>query len=299
MSRAPRPAALYGAFFACALIWGSTFLVIRLGIDTMPPLWSAALRHALAAPLLVLIAAALRTPLPAGAARRAAVGYGLANLGVAMALLYWAETRVPSGLAAVFYATIPLTSTFMTRAFGLEAITPMKVGAAAVALAGVVVIFAGQVGESVPALPLVGLFVAATLAGLGTVLLKRGPRQHPIGANAVAAMAGGLVCLAASFAAGEPHPLPRTAAEVGPIVYLTLSGSIGAFVLFTWLVNHWDVTRISFVSVIVPVVALILGAIVLGERMSGQSLFGSGLVVAGVLLRITSDRAAARAAARP
>ena len=291
----PHPLSLYGAFLGCALIWGSTFLVISVGNDVFPPYWAATLRVGLAALLLVLIGALTGNSLPRGPALQSAAGYGLFTLGINMGLLYWAEKTVPSGLAAVFYATVPLTSTFLTRAFGMERITWAKVGAATISLIGVAVIFSGQLAERVPLLPLVALFIAATCGGLGNVLLKRGPRQNPIGANAVGNMVGFVVCLIFSFATRERHVLPRTGPEILPILYLTIAGSVGAFVLVSWLVNHWDVTRISFVSVIVPIIALILGAMIRHERMGWPSLVGSALVLAGVLIRIVSDRRAAQA----
>lgn len=291
-AKTPPAPALFAAFLGCAMIWGSTFLVISIGNDAMPPLWAAAVRLAIAAPLLMLLALVTRNPLPRGRALSAAVQFGLVNFGLQFALLYTAEKRVPSGLAAVFYATVPLTSTFLTRLFGLERITRIKVAAAAVALVGVAVIFSEQMRVSVPAWPLIELFLAATCGGLSAVLLKRGPRQNPVGANAAAAIAGGLFCLVASLVLREPHPLPRTAAAFLPILYLATMGSIVAFVLFAWLVNHWDVTRISFVSVIVPVVAVILGTIFRHERYTVVTLVGSLLVLAGVLIRIRSDRAA-------
>ena len=265
-----------------------------MGNDTVPPLWAAAIRLGLAAPILALLALLSRQSLPRGQALTAAAGYGIFTFGVGFSLLYWAEKKVPSGIASVFYATIPLTSTFITRALGLEKMTWIKVGAAAVALAGVVVIFAAQMSGSVPIWPLLGLLVAATSAGFGTALLKRGPRQPPVGANAVAAVAGLVVCLAASLVAGESHAVPRTFDEIFPILYLTIAGSVIAFVLMAWLVNHWDVTRISYVSVIVPVVALALGGAVRHERLTAISLMGSALVLAGVLLRIHSDRHSGR-----
>jgi drug/metabolite transporter (DMT)-like permease len=288
--RPPSSLALGGAFFVTAAIWGSTFLVISIGNDTMPPFWAAAIRLALAAPLLFLIAAVARQPLPRGPALTSAALFGLLSFGIGFTLLYWAERHAPSGLAAVIYATIPLTSTLLTRAFGLESLTGLKVGAALVALIGVAVIFRGQTGGTFSVAALMALLVASVAAALGTVLLKRGPRQSPIGANAVGAVAGFAVCLAASLLAREPLVMPSTWAQLFPILYLTVAGSIGAFVLMAWLVNHWDVTRISFVSVIVPVVALILGAVVRHERLAPTSLLGSALVIVGVLLRVAADR---------
>ena len=267
--------------------------MISIGDDTVPPLWGATLRLALAAVALAVIARARGLRRPHGAALRTAATYGCLNFGVSFALLYWAETRAPSGLAAVMYATIPLSATVFTRAFGLERLTALKLGAAGIALLGVGVIFAAQHQGALSVRPFVALLVAAVVASLGTVLLKRGPRQSPIVVNAVATVCGCAVCLGASFALGEPHLLPRTFPQIGPILYLTLAGSIGAFVLLAWLVNHWDVTRISFVSVIVPIVALVLGALVRHERIGLASLTGSALVTAGVLLRIRADRAPA------
>jgi len=289
-SARPSELRLYGAFSACGLIWGSTFLAISIGNDTVPPMWAAGLRLALAAPLLVLIGVVTRQPRPRGAALRAAMGYGVCNLGIGLPMLYWAEKKVPSGLASVIYATVPLTSMLLTRAFGLERITWIKVAAAVVGLVGVAVIFSGELGGGVPAGPLLAVFLSTVSASLGTVLLKRGPPQSPISSNAVATAVGCVLCVLASVLAGERHALPRTFAELFPIVYLTVAGSIGAYVFLSWLVNYWDVTRISFVSLIVPIVAVGLGSLVRHERLSGQAILGSLLVLAGVLLRIQGDR---------
>ena len=121
------------AFAACSAIWGSTFLVISIGNDALAPVWAATLRLALAALLLGGVTLARRQALPRGAALRAALGYGVAQFGVNLPLLYWGEKVVPSGLSAVVYATIPLSSALITRAFRMERLTPAKVAGAVVA----------------------------------------------------------------------------------------------------------------------------------------------------------------------
>src|SRR5688500_18267789 len=136
-SSKPSSIALYGAFAGCCVVWGSTFLVISIGNDTVPPFWAATLRLALAVPLLGLIALATRQHLPRGPQLRAALGYGLFSHGISLSMLYWAEKEVPSALAAILYATLPLTSAVLTHLFGLERITLVKIVAALVALAGV------------------------------------------------------------------------------------------------------------------------------------------------------------------
>lgn len=275
---------------ACCLIWGSTFLAIKIGNASVPALWAASIRLALAGALLLLIIRALGQKLPTRAALVAALQYGVLVFGVNFPLLYWGERVVPSGLAAVFYATIPISTALLARAWGIERLTATKVIAAVVAFAGVAVIFSGELSATLPAVPLLAVFVAASVSAVAGVLLKRGPRQPALGVNAIGCLVGLPLCLGASFATGEPHALPATAAAWIPIVYLTLAGSLGGFVLYAWLVNHWPLTRISFIAVVVPVVAVVLGALVDHERLSGLALAGSALVLGGLLIEILGER---------
>ncbi|HEY8924998.1 MAG TPA: EamA family transporter [Polyangia bacterium] len=286
----PRPAegALpWLAFTACGAIWGSTFLVISIGNDSLAPVWAAALRLVAAALLLAAWTRARGQSLPRGPALRAALAYGVCQFGVNLPLLYWGEKRVPSGLAAVAFATIPLSSALVTRALGMEKLTRAKVAGACLALAGVAVLFSGSLAGDVAPLGLGAILLAATMAALGTVLLKRGPRQDPIGANAVACAIGAAVSMAASFALGEVHALPGTLGALLSLAYLTLAGSLGAFVIMSWLINHWPVTRTAYVSVIVPVIALGLGIAVRGERLTAVSLAGAALVLVGLITGMT------------
>jgi len=125
------------AFIACALIWGSTFLAIRFGNEAVPPVWAAAIRLALASVLLAAIAAAFRMPMPRGRALRGAALWGLFNLGVNMSLLYIGETTVPSGIAAVLFATVPLTTALLAARLRVEPLVARKLIAAIVAIGGV------------------------------------------------------------------------------------------------------------------------------------------------------------------
>jgi len=278
------------AFAACGAIWGSTFLVISIGNDALAPVWAATLRLTLAALLLGAWTRARGRALPRGAALRAALGYGVAQFGVNLPLLYWGEKLVPSGLSAVVFATIPLTSALMTRALGLERLTPGKVLGAVVAFAGVAVLFSSTLQAHVASAGLGAIFVGATAASLGTVLLKRGPRQDPFGANAVGCAIGAPIAAAISFALGETHALPATLGAAWPLLYLTVGGSLGAYVLMSWLLNHWSVTRTAYVTVIVPVIALALGALVRHERLAPANLGGAALVLAGLLIGMRPER---------
>jgi drug/metabolite transporter (DMT)-like permease len=280
------------AFSGCSAIWGSTFLVISIGNDALAPVWAATLRLLLAMVLLGLWSLARGEALPRGAALRAALAYGVLQFGINFPLLYWGETTVPSGLSAVLYATVPMTSAFLTRALGMERLTLPKVIGAVTAFGGVVVLFSSSFHGQISPAGFLAVFAAATLSTGGTVVLKRGPRQPPIGANAAGCAIGALISLVASFALGEPHPLPSTAAALGPLLYLTIAGSMGAFVLMSWLVNHWAVTRIAYISVLVPVIAMALGSVVRHEPITPTNLAGAALVLIGVLIGMRRPAAA-------
>jgi len=278
------------AFTACTLIWGSTFLWIRIGNETVPPMWGATLRLFVASLLLGTLMRLRRTPLPRGAGLRAAAGFGLFQFGLNLPLVYWAETLVPSGLAAVLYATIPITSALIASRAGLETLDPVKLAGALVALVGVGVLFLDRLTAPAAALPVLAVYLATVCAALGSVTLKRGPRQDPIAVNAVGAAVGTLVCLLASLLLHETRVWPTSGAQLLPILYLAVAGSVGAFVLFAWLVNHQDVSSVAFMGVVVPVIAVTLGALVRNEPFHRGQLAGSVLVLSGVGLAIWSDR---------
>ena len=281
--------AAWGAFAACSGIWGSTFLFISLGSETLPPVWSAALRLGAAAVILTVLAL-LTQGLPRGDALRAAALYGVFGFGFNFPLLYWAEQVVPSGLAAVLYSTIPLSTALLARAVGLEGLTRAKVGGALLGLVGVAVIFWSRIGGDVGLLPLLALLAGATLASFGGVMLKRGPRQPAIGANAIGSAVGLPFALVGTFIAGERPQLPDSAGELVPLAYLTLAGSVGAYVLMAWLINRWPATRVSFITLVIPVVAVFLGATVRDEPVTPAILLGSVIVAGGVALGLQGDR---------
>ena len=273
-------------FVACALVWGSTFLAIRFGNEAVPPLWAAAIRLAIASVLLFGITRIIGTPLPRGRALRGAALWGLFSLGVNLSLLYVGEQTVPSGISAVLFATVPLSTALLAAAFGVERLVTRKLVAAAIAIGGVAVIFAGELGVAVPFTGLLTIFGAATAAAFGNVLLKREPSPPVFALNAIGTAVAAVVCLVASFLAGESHAIPVTAAAWIPLLYLTLAGSLGAFVLFSWLVTHWTVSNASLVGVTVPVIAVILGGVVKAEQPAPLTYLGGAIVITAIFIAV-------------
>jgi drug/metabolite transporter (DMT)-like permease len=281
----------YGAFAGASLIWGSTFLFIAISNDIVAPLWGSTLRLAIASVGLIPIALLTRASFPRGAALRDVALYGLFQFGMNLALLYWGEQWVPSGMTAVVFATAPLQTALFGRALRVEAVDRVKILAAIVALVGVTVIFAGQLDVGIPLIALIAVFLAATTAAFGSVLLRRAGKQSPWAVNAIGAPIGAVVCLGVSALLGEPWDLPATAGDWLPIVYLAIFGSLGAFVLYAWLLGRWGPTNASFIGVVVPVIALILGAAVRAEYPPLVSFAGAALVILAVVVALTRSRA--------
>jgi len=304
-------------FAATTIIWGSTWLAISLGNDTLPPVWAAALRLGIAALVMAGLTPLMRQSLPRGRALAHAVGFGVFQFGIGFPLIYWGETRVASGLTAVLFATVPLTSSLLARVMNIERLSRNRMIGALVSIAGIAVIFSGELSAQTsasspglsaqtsasspglsaqtsasspglaghtPLLPLLAVILATLCAVTGTMIFKKGPRQNVIPANVVACGVAALVCLAISTIAGEPHPWPHGARAVLPVLYLAIAGSVGAFVMWTWLVSRMSVTRLSFMAVITPLIAIALGALVHHERLAPMTLAGGVVVLAGVAI---------------
>lgn len=286
----PSASLLASAFAACTLIWGSTFLVISIANDTVPPFWGVVLRLAIAGTVLAVLAVTTGQGLPSGRARTHAIAYGVLQFGAAFPLLYWGEKGVPSGLAAVLYATVPLTSAVLSHLLRIESVTRKRVIGAVISLVGVAVIFSGELSRAVPLPALIACLASTLCAVCASLAFKAGPRQGVLGANAVACAAAIPINFVVSMLAREPHALPASFGSWFAVLYLALAGSVGAFVLWTWLVSHGSVTKLSFIAVLTPLIALTLGALVRNERIATASLVGGGIVLAGVAVGMELGR---------
>lgn len=285
-----RTPATVASFAAMCLIWGSTYLVIRIGTDTVPPVWSAVLRLAIAAPLYALIAFATRSRWPRGFALRAALVYGFLNYGVDFALLYRGELEVSSGTAAILFATIPLTTALAAAWARIQPLRAREVLGALIGLAGVACVFSGELARGGPPLALAAIFVAAVAGALSGVALKMAPPQSTWTANALGATVGLGVCCAVSLALGEQWTLPHGLAGWGPILYLVAAGNLVAYALFGWLITKWTVTRVNAMTLIIPLIAVSLGALIRSESIGSGAIVGALLVLAGVALTLFGPR---------
>jgi len=274
----------FAAFAGATVIWGTTFLAVRIGVESVPPLWAATLRLVLASLLLFAIMRFMRIPLPRGSVLAMTLLFGALEFGVTFALLYWAEQHVNAGVAATIFATLPLLTGIFAWTVKLELLTLRKLVGAVISFVGVALIFAAELQRDVPLAGLVALVLSVASMAAATIVLKRTPPRPVIMSNAVGAAVGAVICLAGSALLLEQRALPRQPLEWGPILYLTLAGSLGAFLLFTWVARKWNATSASMVFVLIPLIAMVLDAVTGARIPSVSAVAGAALVLAGVTL---------------
>lgn len=276
------------AFAAIYLIWGSTYLAIRYAVEAIPPLLMMGIRHFTAGAILYGWLRWRGTPAPLRSHWKTAMVAGAIFFLGAHGSLAWAEEKVPSGLAALLNATLPLWIVLLTCWKGQRRVLSRPV------LAGLILGFVGVVVLIGPASLRAssGLFYAgvvlagAFLWGLGTIYTQGAhlPESAALSA-AMQMLAGGISLFAASLLVGEQvHVAQLTAKSVLSLGYLIVFGSLIAFSAFTWLHQVAPAARISTFAYVNPVVAVFLGWFLAGEAIGVRTLIATAIILSGVAL---------------
>jgi drug/metabolite transporter (DMT)-like permease len=269
------------AFAAAVVIGGSNFVAIRFSNRELDPLWGAGLRFGLAAVAFGLLFAALRLPLPRGRDLALVALYGLLSVGAAYGCLYWALRDVPAGVAAVVLAVGPLLTLLLAVAHGMERLNGRALAGAVVALAGSAVIFAEPRGDGFGLGSLVLLGLAALSASEAVVVSKLAGRQHPVAINFVGISVGAAVLLVVAWASGDRLALPHEGETQLALAYL-VAATVVLFLLVLFVVQRWTASATSYLFVLMPVVALVMGALLLDEAITATTVAGGAIVCGGV-----------------
>jgi drug/metabolite transporter (DMT)-like permease len=276
------------------VIWGSTWLVIKIGYGGLGPFNVAALRFFLAGAVLALAIPLLRAQPPRGRTAWALVVWvGLVLFAADYGLIYWAEQFLESGLTAILFATLPLITIVFAHAYlPGDRITGRKLAGTLLAFCGVAALFGDHVRlDAAKTGPMLAVIASAVCAAAAGVASKRhGAALHPAALNAPAMLVGALALLAASLVAGDGFALARDAATWGAVTYLAIAGSVVTFLIYFSLLKTWSVTSLSFISVFTPAVALVLGFVFLDERPTFWTALGAALILGGVTLAVTRAR---------
>jgi drug/metabolite transporter (DMT)-like permease len=291
----------------CCAVWGSTWLVIKVGLRDLPPFHFAAMRMTLACLLMAPFAWRVRGRRPTRTECRWIAVSGLLQIGLSYALVFTASQWIASGLAAILFCTFPIwVGLFAHFLLPDEPMTVRTLGASALGLAGVGVIQGPEAAAALSAKPgplLAGgllVLASAIVSSYANVLNKRrfaavSPYQNVWGQTLVGSLFLWMLALLTEHGAS----LRWTTSSLFALGYLALFGTAMSFAGLFWLIPRVPVAVIGTIPLVDTVVAVGLGAVILGETLSAGVLAGGLLILAGVLLVALPARAAAGEAPPP
>jgi drug/metabolite transporter (DMT)-like permease len=278
------------------VVWGSTYLAIRVAVETMPPLLMGAARFTTAGLLLYAIARARGAPSVRSLSRKqigacwvvgsllAAGGNGVVNV---------AEQYIPSSLAALVIASVPLWVVVMRRVTG-ESVPRLTLASVAVGFAGVALLLlpggATDVGKPIG-------FVLVLLAAFSWALGSFSSRQLPLPSNALLSTSvqmacGGLTMLVVGLATGEAadvHPSHFSTDSVLAFAYLIFIGSLVAYTAYVWLLQNAPISKVATYAYVNPVIAIFLGWAILSEKITATTLIGATVIVCSVAATVRRE----------
>ncbi len=277
------------AWVIVCVVWGTTYLAIRVALETVPVVLVAGLRWMFAGLVLSAVAYAMGRRLPGRRAWPALTLLGFLMNVVGNGLVVWAEQYVASGLTAVVVAMVPFWQV------GIEAWAPGGEAITRRTIVGLLLGFAGILALVWPELAVDGAGTSGMLAGivalqfacvgwaLGTSYTKRlDSAADPIAAAATQMIFSGIMLLGLSTVLGEWGALHFTARTSAAMIYLTVMGSVVAYTSYVYIVRHLPISTVSLYAYINPVIAVVLGTVLLAEPFSLRIVLASALVLSGV-----------------
>jgi drug/metabolite transporter (DMT)-like permease len=279
--------AVWGLYGLLVVVWSSTWVSIKIGLEDSPALLGAGVRFALAGVLLLAFAAVRRRSLRTDAVLAAI----LASFPFALTygLVYWGEQYIPSGLAAVLFGVLPLYVALLgAPLLPDQPLRARVLVGVLIAIAGLALAFAESLDLGHEELALAGaaaLAVAPVGAAIGNISIKlRAGELDAVVLNGWAMLGGGILLLIASVAGEDWGEFAWTGESIGSIVYLAVIGSAVPFVALTILLRHITAQAMSFLAMLLPFGALLFGAVLYDETITARALGGAALVATGLLV---------------
>jgi drug/metabolite transporter (DMT)-like permease len=295
----PRAWKVLLAFAIIYFVWGSTFLAIRVGVREVPPFLLAGMRFLVAGIVLYGWMRARGTPSPSAREWSAATFLALLIFVFDYGLLFWAERRVPSGIAAVMMATIPVFMAIAEIVFLRTQRLTLRLGLAlVVGLTGVAVLVGHTMSLGEAPVDTAGagaLIVAAVSWSVAASLTRKLPLPAAKAMSSGAQMlAGGVLLTLTAALLGEFRDFRVQAVSRGAwlaLVYLIVAGSIVAFTAYVWLIHHESPTKVGTYAYVNPVVAVLVGYFLGGEAIGPRTIVGTLLVLVSVVVITTTPKA--------
>jgi len=286
------------AFAIIYFVWGSTYLAIRVGVREVPPLLLAAMRFLVAGLVLYGWMVAQGERSPSGRQWASVSLLAILIFVVDYGLVFWAEQWVPSGLAAVMMATIPVFMALSEIIFlRTQRLTVRLALALLIGIGGVAVLVSRKLnlgGAPVDRVGAVALIVASMSWSVASVITRKLPLpSSKVMSSGAQMLAGGVFLALMAAALGEFHNFHPSSVSRGAwlsLLYLIVAGSIIGFTAYVWLIHHESPTKVGTYAYVNPVVAVLVGYFLGGEGLGVRTILGTLLVLISVVV-ITTTRA--------
>ncbi|MBK8945929.1 MAG: DMT family transporter [Ignavibacteriae bacterium] len=275
-------------YVAICLIWGSTWLAIRLGLDSLTPLISAGLRFLSASIIIFAIVFIKKIEMHLDSnSIKMYIFLAFFSFTIPFGLVYWAEQFVPSGLASVLFGIFPF-SVFVFSWFILkgESADFFKLASVILGFIGILIIFSDSLELDIEnhTLGLLAVLLSAIIQGSNSVVVKKwGSHLHPFSLNAIPLLIAGISMISLSFFFEDSSIWEFNTKAILSISYLAVVGTIAAFTIYYWLLKQINAVILALSSFITPIIALILGWLILNEQLSAKVLVGALFVLIGIL----------------
>ena len=286
------------AFAIIYFVWGSTFLAIRIGVHEVPPFLLAGIRFLIAGLILYVWMIARGETSPTMRQWKSISLLATLIFVVDYGLLFWAEQRVPSGIAAVVIAIIPAFMTISEIVFlKTQKLTARLAISLLIGLAGVAILISRTLnlgGAPIDPLGAAALIVAAIGWSVASVFMRKLPLpSSKVMSSGAQMLAGGIFLMIAAAALGEFrnfHPANVSREAWLALLYLIVAGSIIAYTAYVWLIHHESPTKVGTYAYVNPVVAVVIGYFFAGEELGPRTILGSILILVSVIVITTTPK---------
>jgi len=284
------PTAAYASWIAVCVIWGTTYLAIRIALETIPPGLLGGIRFTIAGAMLCAFVLVRGERLPPRSEWPVLALIGIMMLGVGNGMVVLAEQWIPSGIAAVGVASAPFWMSATEAVYGYERLTIRTMIGFCLGFGGIVVLIWPDLFERSAG---GGAFIAGTIAvqvacvgwSVGSTLTKRfTPAGSAVAGSGMQQLFGGLAILAVGTIAGEWHTISWSARSLGAELYLIVFGSLVAYSAYVFALQHLRIATVSLYAYVNPIIAVFLGTVIAQEPFSPRLGAAAAMVLAGMAI---------------
>jgi len=269
------------AFAVMVLFFGVRFVAIPVSNQGLEPFWGSALRLAIAAAILLVVAFARKSAFPSARGMFFSVIYGFFSIGLNIGLLYWGLLHVNSDIASIVYAAVPLVVVVLSVGFGLETFKLRLLTGAFFGLWGVEVIFGVAMGYGANIYSLLAIIAGAIFNAVGMIAAKKAQDVDSILMNGMGFALGASMLFFMSLLTGESIALPGQEVTWLAVSFLVAVSVIG-YTINVLIIQKRSVSYASFSNVLTPLVTILAGSFMFAEEVTPAFIIGSGLIFTGL-----------------